>query len=278
MTVTTTLRITLSAAFLTAFSLVATPLGGCSGAASSGSTGGTAGSTSGAVIDAERLRMPAPGRIVLEPVEGPADTVGFHIGSPLFLRMRMGDPAACAPKNGEFFYFDAGGTQLGWGFEEVVDTLLFPAAAGRCERIVMLSSEASNRLAEGRFTMRAELFLDPSRKLGSDTLALHPVRSTSGADEVSYARFLMEQIVRNGAQLRDPETVAALFGEGVPTSAESEIYRAVVLYRIGDFAGAVISLRSSRELEQERRRAVGIAAATTRTTLETILAQMLEKR
>jgi hypothetical protein len=275
MTVTKTSRIALSATFLTVFSLLGAALAGCSGASS---TTSSRADRPGTVGTAERLRLPAPGAIVFEPVEGPTDTVRFHIGSPLFLRLRLGDPSVCRPGSGELFYFDATGSQLGWGFQEVVDSLLFPTIDGRCERVVMLSSEASNRLPAGRYTMRAELFLDPARRLRSDTLAVQPVRSTTGADELSYARFLMEQIVHNAAQLRDPETVAALFGEGVPTSAESEVYRAVVLYRVGDFAGAVIALRSSREMERERGRSVGIAAETTRATLERILAQMLEPR
>lgn len=264
--------------FLTLFSLAILSLAGCAAPASTTSGGGSSDRMPGAVIGAERLRLPAPGAVLLEAVEGPMDTVEFHIGSPLFVRLRLGDSSSCAPGIGELFYFDASGAQLGWGFTEVSDSLLFPPTAGRCERIVMLSSEASNRLAEGRFTMRTELFLTPAKRLRSDTLALHPVRSTTGADEVSYARFLMEQIVRNAAQLRDPETVMALFGEGVPTSAESEVYRAVVLYRMGDFARAVMALDDSREMERARRRAISPAAATTRSTLERILAQMLERR
>lgn len=278
MTVTKTSRIVRTAAFFALFPLFCTLVAGCS----TGSTATGARPPSqpdpGQPIAAERLRIPAPGSLVLEAVEGPVDTVEFHIGSPLFIRVRVGDPSACEPGTGEFFFFDASGSQLGWGFEEVQDSLLFPPVEGRCERILVLSSEASNRLAQGRFSMRTELFLDPARRLRSDTLALHPVRSATGADERSYARFLMEQITRNAAQLRDPETVAALFGEGVPVSSESEVYRAVVLYRIGDFAGAVIALNSSHELEVDSRRAVGLAAATTRKTLERILAQMLEPR
>jgi hypothetical protein len=56
---------------------------------------------------------------VVEPVEGPTDTVAFHIGSPLFLRLRI--PAgndACKPFNGRPFFFDSSGAQLGWGFQE----------------------------------------------------------------------------------------------------------------------------------------------------------------
>jgi hypothetical protein len=275
MSFTNTAGIVRARTFLTSFSLALLLLAGCASPRPAAADGAPVEHASADVIAAERMRVPAPGRMILEPIEGPVDTVDFHIGSPLFLRLRIGDEAGCTPGTGEFFYFDAPGAQLGWSFQEVVDSLLFPPVPGRCERIIMLSSEASNRLAAGRFTMRSELFLAPKHRLGSDTIALHPVRSASGADEQSYARFLMEQIVRSAAHLRDPETVAALFGEGVPTSAESEVYRAVVLYRNGDYAGATYALRSSRDMERERRRPVNVAAARTRSTLEETLAQML---
>src|SRR5438552_1002618 len=53
------------------------------------------------------------GTIVVEPLEGAGDTVTFHIGSPLFLRLRMQGDRGCEPFNGQFFYFDASDTQLG---------------------------------------------------------------------------------------------------------------------------------------------------------------------
>ena len=281
MTVQNTVAFALSSMFPTHFFVAALILGGCAAGSMAGSGGAPTGTTTaptGGVVAAERLRLPAPGRLLLEAIEGPVDTVRFHIGSPLFLRVSVGSPEGCAPGVGEFFHFDGSGTQLGWSFEEVTDSLLFPPVAGRCERVLMLSSEASNRLAEGRFTMRTELFLDPKNRLRSDSIALHPVRSSSGADERSYARFLIEQIVRNPSHLRDPQTLAALFGDGVPVSAESEVYRAVILYRSGDVAAAAVALRAADDIERERRRAMNIAAARTRAELGRILAQILPNR
>ncbi len=188
-------------------------------------------------------------QITLEPIEGHADTVDFHIGAPLFLRLRINPGTACQAYNGYPFFFDATGAQLGWGFEEVADSLLFPDQRQRCERIIMLSSDHSNRLAEGYFSATVELFVDEHMKLHSDTIILHPVHA-NGADALSYGRFLVEQILRNGTLLgSDRETVDALFADGVPQSAESEIYRAAILYRLGDIAGAMESVRRSAGMQ-----------------------------
>lgn len=205
--------------------------------------------------------------IHLEVLEGSVDTAMFHIGAPLLLRMSLPEGAACEAFNGYPFFFDASGAQLGWGFEEVTDSLLFPGARGRCERILLLSSAKSNRLAEGVFSLRVELFVDEKTTLRSNTILLHPKRS-AGADETSYVRFLQEQIIRNEALLRsDPETVAALFADGVPSSAESEIYRAVVLYRMGDIDGTMRALSRSARMTSERGRTLTTAAERTRAAL-----------
>lgn len=176
---------------------------------------------------------------VVEPVEGPTDTVAFHIGSPLFLRLRI--PAgndACKPFNGRPFFFDSSGAQLGWGFQEVTDSVLFPAVGNDCQRILMLSSEQSNKLPEGRYTLYVELMFDAQHRLTSNMIPIHPAYSKTGADSLSYSRFLAEQIVSNNPLLRDPETLRALFAEGVPKSVESELYRALILLRAGDAEAA----------------------------------------
>lgn len=202
----------------------------------------------------------ADGAIEIEPVEGPADTTRFHLGSPLFLRIRIGGERACQPFNGQPFFFDETGAQLGWGFEEVTDTLLFPRL-GSCERIIMLSSENSNRLAEGRYGLRIALYLDERNRMTSNLIGIHAVRSTSGASESSYARFLQEQIVRKSPLLLDPETQSALFSGDVPASAESEVYRAVILYRSGNLPAAHAALQSASTMVERRRQPLSIAAA-----------------
>jgi hypothetical protein len=199
-----------------------------------------------------RPPMPWGGGITVEPVEGRTDTISFHIGSPLFLRLKLGGSIACQPFNGQPFYFDVSGAQLGWGFEEINDSLLFPRKDGDCERIVMLTSENSNRIPEGVYTLKVMIFIDDKSRLYSDTLFVQPLRSVDGANELSYRRFLLEQLVQNSPLLRDPETVRALFAEGTPKSAESEVYRALVLYRSGDIAGAEESLKSAEELAAKR--------------------------
>jgi hypothetical protein len=207
------------------------------------------------------------GGMRVEPAEGHADTLLFHIGSPFFITMRIGEDRACEPFNGTPFYFDAGGAQLGWGFEEVADSILFPHPAGSCNRTLMLSSENSNRIAEGYYSFKTLIFLDATSRLYSDTLVVHAVRSHNGADTLSYARFLEEQVVRNSPMLSDPETLRALFAEGTPRSAESEIYRAVILYKIGEAAGADAAISSSQRLEAQRGKPVAGTAAAARSLL-----------
>jgi hypothetical protein len=199
-----------------------------------------------------------------------SDTVTFHIGSPLFIRLTDHSGRACSPFNGQPFYFDASGVQLGWMFEEVADSVLFPRADGGCDRVVMLSSENSNGLAEGYYTMKAELFVDEKTRLYSDTIVLHPVHAPS-ADEESYASFLQEQIVRHSPMLAERETLQALFAEGVPTSAESEIYRALILARAGDISGAEQALQASAAYEKKAGRALASGVVPTREAVKRYL-------
>jgi hypothetical protein len=232
----------------------------------------TRGGTAAAPVEGgATLVPPPPGGITLEPVEGPADTVEFHIGSPLLLRLRLDGADGCGNGTGQLFYFDDASMQLGWGFEEVSDSLVLRPSSSYCERFVLLSSEASNRLAEGTYAMRTTLFLDPRRRMPSNTIVVRAVRSTTGADQESYARFLQEQILLRPDQLRDPETLDALFGEGVPVSAESDVYRAVILFRAGDYAGAEVSLSSAADMALERRTPLSLAAAATRDALRLLL-------
>lgn len=187
--------------------------------------------------------------LTLTPIEGARDTVEFHIGSPLFLRLtvnKKGD--GCKPFDGKPFYFEAGGAQNGWGFEEIADSSLFPIPSGRCERMIMLGSESSNKVPEGWYTLVVALYFDNRTSVRSDTLVVHAVRSSTGADQVSYACFLMEQIVRHAPLLRDPETLSALFAEGTPKSAESEVLRAMILTGAGEPAAATAALRQSEKL------------------------------
>lgn len=204
--------------------------------------------------------------ITLEPVENASDTLRFHIGSPFFIRMRVNSDLACEPFNGRPFFFDENGSQLGWGFEEVSDSLLFPRLPGTCDRIIMLSSEASNRIAEGNYTFTLTIFVDATKHLYSDTLQLQAIRS-GGADQLSYTRFLQEQIIRNSPLLKDPETLRALFSDGAPKSPESEIYKALVFLRGGDRSQAQSALESATVLEAQRNRPVTGGAADTRATL-----------
>lgn len=232
----------------------------------------------------KRAKVPTPppawsiAEIGIHPTEGQSDTLRFHIGSPFFLRLKVADAAACTPFSGRLFYFDAPGSQLGWGFREVSDTLLFPHTAGSCERIVMLSSENSNRIAEGDYTLKLQVFLDVENRVNSDTLVLRAVRSTSGADTLSYARFLQEQIVNNSPLLNDPETLRALFAEETPRSPESEIYRAVILFKSGNPSGAEQALLSSRALQNGRRRKMDPIAIASRDALIKAMAGVTSSR
>lgn len=232
----------------------------------------------------KRKKVPTPppawsiAEIMIDPAEAQSDTLRFHIGSPFFLRLKVTDAAACTPFSGRIFYFDAPGAQLGWGFHEVTDTLLFPRTAGSCERIVMLSSDNSNRIAEGDYTLKLQVFLDAANRVNSDTLVLQAVRSASGADTLSYARFLQEQIVNNSPLLADPETLRALFAEGTPRSPESEIYRAIILFKSGNPSGAEEALLSSRQLQNGRRKKLDQVASASRDALVKAMASVTSSK
>ncbi len=266
------------------------PLGACSSSRSSGSTKtlrpapeserGEADDEEEEEAGREREeheRMPPPppmawgSGLAIESMEAAGDTLRFHVGSPLFFRIRVADQAACAPFIGKPFYFDRSGAQLGWGFEEVADSLLFPRTGGACERVVMLSAENANRIAEGTYTLKLLLFLDGGTKLYSDTVVVQAVRSVDGANNLSYVRFLQEQILRNSPLLADPETIRALFADGTPKSAESEVYRAAILYRVGDATGADAALASARAMAAARGRELDRAASGTLGALTRVL-------
>lgn len=202
------------------------------------------------------------GGMHLEATDHPGDTIAFHIGSPLLLRLELPSGSiACEAFNGRPFYFDAAGAQVGWGFEEVADSMVLPRDPSRCDRFVFLSSESSNRMPEGDYTLKVLIFVDEHRQLYSDTVVIRAVRSASGADTLSYARFLQEQILKNSPLLGDPETLRAVFGDGTPRSATSEIYRALIYFRGGDTPGARAALTNSRLLEETgRSRAPGTTA------------------
>jgi hypothetical protein len=211
------------------------------------------------------------GGITVEPIERGSDTISFHIGSPLFLRLKLDGELACRPFDGLPFYFDMEGAQLGWNFEEITDSILFPVRPGACERIVMLSSENSNRIPEGVYSLKVMIFVDEKSKLYSDTVIVRPIRSPEGANQLSYRRFLVEQLVRNSPLLHDRETVQALFAEGTPVSAESEVYRALVLYRGGDIAAAEQAVASAEEISRRSRSPLDPVASNVAERLRMIL-------
>ncbi len=190
--------------------------------------------------------------ITLTSIEGIGDTIEFHIGSPLFLKMRINAPRACEPFNGHPFFFDERGAQVGWGFREVSDSLIFADAETGCERYLMLSSEASNLLAEGYYPMSVALLLDEKSELRSDTVVLHPVHA-SGANALSYSRFILEQILSNSPLLDERETMRELFADHLPQSFASDVYRAAILYRGGDRADAAEALTAAERRISEKR-------------------------
>lgn len=213
-----------------------------------------------------------PSSILLEPIEGGTDTVRFHIGSPLFLRLKINAGRACEPFNGRPFFFDANGAQVGWGFVEVADSLLFPRGKESCERYLMLSSENSNLLAEGYYTLSVSLLLDEKSELRSDTIVLHPVHSR-GADALSYSRFILEQILSNSPLLQDPMTLNELFAPHLPHSPASEVYHAAILFMSGDMYRAADLLKEARRMAQEKGTAMSPAAARVSDELEKRLAR-----
>lgn len=201
----------------------------------------------------------APSSIVLEPIDGKTDTVKFHIGSPLFLRLSIAGDRACEPFNGRPFFFDASGAQVGWGFVEIADSLLFPRTSKGCERYLMLSSENSNLLAEGYYTLSVALLLDEKSELRSDTIVLHPVHS-HGADALSYSRFILEQILLNSPLLQDPLTLNELFAQHLPHSPTSEVYHAAILYLSGDMYRAAELLKAADDMSRKEGMAISPTA------------------
>ncbi len=188
-----------------------------------------------------RYRPPAPWgepTMQLRGLDVTSDTVTFHIGAPLFLRLSGDREIGCGPFDGRPFFFDGAGAQIGWGLLEVADSLVLPRGDGTCDRFLLLTSEYSNRLPEGVYTLKTLIFIDEKRSIYSDTLVVRAVRSPGGADTTSFTRFLLEQILRNSPLLADPETLAAMFAPGTPRGAEAEVYRSVILQRGGDLPGA----------------------------------------
>lgn len=196
-----------------------------------------------------------------------SDTVTFHIGAPLFLRLSGSRQEGCAPFDGRPFFFDGAGAQIGWGLLEVADSLVLPRSQDGCDRFLLLTSENSNRLPEGVYTLKTLIFIDEKRSLYSDTLVVRAVRSPGGADTTSFTRFLLEQILRNSPLLSDPETLSAIFASGTPRGAESEIYRSVILQRGGDPSGARQALQEADRMVRQRGRPLDENASRVRNLL-----------
>ena len=210
--------------------------------------------------------------ITVESIEGVSDTIEFHIGSPLFLRLSINAGRACEPYNGRPFYFAEAGAQLGWGFQEVSDSLLFPRRKNACERIVMLSSENSNLLAEGHYVFSVALLLDEKSELRSDTIILRPIHA-AGANKLSYSRFLLEQMLTNSPLLKDPLTLKELFAPHLPHSPASEVYHAAILYVNGQYEEAVQALAVAQRLQDENEGDISHAATFLRGELQRRLAE-----
>lgn len=199
-------------------------------------------------------------QIRLEPLDAASSKLVFHIGSPMFLRVKIDGKLGCEPLNGQFFYFDENDVQVGWGFEEVYDSTLFPNQKNSCERIIMLSSENSNRLAEGEFKVKINLYVNDKTKLVSNLVTLNPIHAKSATTD-SYSAFLLEQLFKNNPILQDPETLKAIFLDKSLASPESEVYCSVLKFRAGDFSGAKQSLHDSELLSTKLGKPLAKAAA-----------------
>lgn len=209
------------------------------GIAAAGCGGGTSTVSKNEEVKADRM-------VRLTSIEGHRDTVTFHIGSPLFLRMDNRTGRGCAPRNGQPFIFGANGGQLSWGFAEAVDSLLFPHDPIDCHRYLYLSSEESNLIAEGYYPMSVALFLDEKESIVSDTIVLHPIHSDR-ANQTSYSRFLLEQLYTSSALIGNRSLQMELFADHLPQSYASKVYQAVLLYRSDDPLGAIDVLRTVTE-------------------------------
>lgn len=199
--------------------------------------------------------------ITIEPLETTGNKISFHVGSPMFLRVKINGKLGCEPMNGQFFYFDQKDIQVGWGFEEVFDSTLFPKDKKSCERIIMLSSENSNRLPEGDYQLKLALYVNEKIKLTSDTITLSPIHANQASQE-SYSAFLLEQIFRNSPVLQDPETLKAIFSDKSLASAESEIYCGLMKLRAGDISGSILALKNSEILESKAGKPLGNFASS----------------
>lgn len=171
------------------------------------------------------------------------DSISFHIGGPVLLSIDNRSGRACAVENGRIFTFGVDGTQLGWGFEEVSDSIVLPRSETDCRRYLLLSAEESNRLAEGSYGASVALLMDASQRLTSDTILLSPFHAPN-ASASSYASFLLEQIVTKSPILQRAESIEALFGDHLPSSPRIDLYEAVIRLRAGDLSGAREALGS----------------------------------
>lgn len=177
--------------------------------------------------------------LAITSLAGASDTITFHIGSPLFLRIDGVPGRGCEPGNGQFFLFGPRDAQLGWGFREIVDSLAFPPEG--CVRYLMLPAAGSNALAEGYYPVSTALLLDERSRRTSDTIVLHPIHAESASAD-SYAQFLLEQLVEASPMLRNETTVAGLFADHLPKDLRTDLYEVLIRYRIGDLTGARIAL------------------------------------
>ncbi len=175
--------------------------------------------------------------LTIKSLEGRSDTISFHVGSPLILRIEGTPGRGCDQENGDFFLFSSKRAQLGWLFQEVSDSVLFPWSRGTCARYLMLTSEESNDLAEGYYELSVALLLDERNRRVSDTVVLHPVHA-KGASSLSYGAFLAEQIALDAPLLRERETQRELFADHLPKSRTIYLYEAIIRYRSGDLGGA----------------------------------------
>lgn len=214
---------------------------------------GTSGKVSGAGFELE-----------IASLEGRTDTVTFHIGSPIFLRVDGVEGRGCSPQNGRFFIFSERDMQLNWGFSEVSDSTVLPRSSSNCARYLMLTSEESNALAEGYYKVSVALLLDEKNRRVSDTIVLNPIHAES-ANASSFGQFLLEQIVTKAPLLSNNATIVELFSGSLPKSKAISLYESFIRYRMGDISGARTALRTA-----------GTVGAT-RTSTSTYLVELHER-
>ena len=185
-------------------------------------------------------------------LDGQTDTVEFHIGSPLVLAVENRSGRACSPNNGRYFVFGQNGTQLGWGFVEVADSVALPTDIVSCRRYLLLSAEASNRLPEGVFQLSVALLLDATDRIVSDTIVLKPVMAPKATAE-SYGQFLLEQIIVESTIVKNMGAIGELFAPHLPKSGRIDLYEGIIRYRLGDLSGAKEGLSRFRSREDKER-------------------------